>query len=127
MANGHCDYSKIEPFSLFFRFLLRTIISLNLSRSQSAYQTDFWKVPPNDIKKAYKKMFLHLYFFLSSLCICRIFCFIIGSIDTRKYAFVEAWFKRCQLQIPNYQKVCGHGAEIFGDWYRSSKAANNRN
>lgn len=50
----------------------------------------------------------------------------LGSVDTRKYSFIEAWFQRCKQQIPHYQEVCGKGAESFGDMYKKAKAANNR-
>lgn len=50
----------------------------------------------------------------------------LGSIDTRKYPFIEAWYQRCKQQIPNFHEACGLGAENFGDMYRKAKAANNR-
>ena len=49
-----------------------------------------------------------------------------GSVDTRKYPFIEAWFIRCKQQIPKYQEVCGEGAEMLGGVYKKSKAINNR-
>ena len=49
-----------------------------------------------------------------------------GSVDTRQYPFIEAWFQRCKQQIPNYEEVCGKGAQSFGDMYKKAKAANNR-
>ena len=45
-----------------------------------------------------------------------------GSVDTRKFAFNEAWFKRCQQQIPDYHEACGRGADVFGDFYRAARA-----
>jgi glutathione S-transferase len=50
----------------------------------------------------------------------------LGSVDTRKYPFVEAWFQRCKQQILDYEKACGEGAVLFGSWYKQSKAANIR-
>ena len=41
-----------------------------------------------------------------------------GSVDTRKFAFNEAWFKRCQQKIPNYLAACLRGADVFGDFCR---------
>lgn len=31
---------------------------------------------------------------------------------------VTAWFEKCKLQIPNYEKACGEGAETFGNLFR---------
>ena len=49
-----------------------------------------------------------------------------GSVDTKKYPFIEAWFLRCKQHIPNYEVVCGQGAQSFGDLYKKAKAANIR-
>ena len=49
-----------------------------------------------------------------------------GSVDTRQYPFIEAWFQRCKTHIPNYEQVCGEGAQSFGDMYKKAKAANVR-
>ena len=49
-----------------------------------------------------------------------------GSVDTKKWAFIEAWFQRCKQQVPKYDEVCGMGADIHGTAYKKSKSANNR-
>lgn len=44
-------------------------------------------------------------------------------VDMKKYPEIMAWYDRCMKQIPNYNKVCGEGGNMFGAMFKKAFAA----
>jgi len=47
----------------------------------------------------------------------------IPGLDLTQYKGVEAWFRKCVKEVPNYEKVCGEGAAMWGGAYQAKLAA----
>jgi len=43
----------------------------------------------------------------------------IPGVDLAQYRGVEAWYQKCVKQVPNYEKVCGEGAAMWGGAYQA--------
>ena len=50
-------------------------------------------------------------------------CVATEVADLSKYKELNGWFERVKALVPNYEKVNGEGAAMFGGWYKGAAAA----
>ena len=66
---------------------------------------------------------------LESLCLDNankiVYCFSFSTMaatehfDLSAYPNATAWFEKVKKEVPNYEKLCGEGAAMFGGFFKS--------